>query len=95
MADRPQLLPEPPRGLGAVGLLLLGAVWAATLREIARGRDWPMLGVLACILLHVYSEAFLYGNVYVLLMLAVLSFASMARAEVRRAASPLALEGSR
>jgi hypothetical protein len=81
--------------IGALGLLLLGAVWAATLREIARARDWAMLGVLACILLHVYSEAFLYGNVYILLMLAVLSFASMARAEIRRARSPLAIEGQR
>jgi O-antigen ligase len=81
--------------LGAVGLLLLAAVWAATLREIARGADFSMLGVLACILLHVYTEAFLYGSVYVLLMLAVLSFSSMARAEVRRAASPLALDVAR
>ncbi len=72
--------------IGAVGLLLLATVWATTLVEIARGRDWVMLGVLASILLHVYSEAFLYGNVYVLLMLLVLSLASMTRA-----ASPLAL----
>jgi hypothetical protein len=81
--------------IGVVGLLLLAAVWGATVREIARARDWTTLGVLACILLHVYSEAFLYGNVYVLLMLAALSFAAMAAEEARRARSPLALEGPR
>jgi len=80
--------------IGVVGLLLLSAVWAASLREIARGRDWPMLAMLACIILHAASEGFLYGAAYVMLMLAALSLASMSRAEVERerAGVPLAYE---
>jgi O-antigen ligase len=76
--------------LGVVGILLLAAVCAATVWEIARGRDWSMFATLACIAMHATSEAFLYGSTYVLLIVAVLSFATMSRAAARRAATPLA-----
>jgi O-antigen ligase len=62
---------------GLVGILLLCAVWTLTLWWILRTWDWAMLAALTCMLLHLYTEAFLYGNVYVLLMALVLGLSHM------------------
>jgi O-antigen ligase len=78
--------------LGGVGLLILVAVWAVTLALIVRSWDWPLLGALVAMLLHLYSEAFLYGNVYVLMTVLVLALTRMPRIAAEPRPAPIIVQ---
>jgi hypothetical protein len=73
--------------LGLIGFLLVAALWGVAAWSALRAWDWPVLGALSCMLLHLYSEAFLYGNTYVLWTVLILGLPRLRRdAEPRCAA---------
>jgi O-antigen ligase len=73
--------------IGLIGFLLVAALWAVAAWSTLRAWDWPVLGALCCMLLHLYSEAFLYGNVYILLMALILGLPRLRRDVERRGAA--------
>ncbi len=75
--------------IGPVGFALLAGLFALTLWRILRAWDWPLLAAFSAMLLHLYSEAFLYGNVYVLWMVLFLWLSRAPGGSEERAAAPV------